>query len=310
MIIMLTLALVMGLRFNVGVDYPVYAEIYDNPLSINRYALEPTWIWICDGLNHFGFRSRVFFFLTSMLIISGYYVGMKKFSTDIYLSFIIFIGCSFYYETSNTVRQCCAQAVLFASTVPLLSGSWKKFAACALCAMMLHVSAIAGILLMILSRFTYKTWLVWGVFLISVGCGGMLSRIFENNIMVLTTSSYTSESFSDGVSSGLLKYVYNLVGVAFLLLYPRLRKVAPRAVFFFNMTLLGICIYNVFYSFMVMRRLAQYCLPYLVIMLPMTGVFFQNKSRALFIGSIVLILMAFAFKQVLNTPYNFDLNFF
>ncbi|MDE6483960.1 MAG: EpsG family protein [Duncaniella sp.] len=308
--IMLTMVLIMGLRLNVGVDYGAYAEIYDNKYSENRYALEPFWIWLCDSMKFIGFKSRAFFMLTALVIIGGYYAGMKKMSPDIYLSIIIFIGCGLYYETSNTIRQCCAQALLFAGTPRLLSGEWKKFSLFAICAMILHVSAIVGVMLMLLSRHTYKLWLVGGVFIVSFVGGGIVSRIIENNVMVLMATSYTSESFSDGVSSGLLKYVYNLIGVIFLLLYPRLRQTNPKAVFFFNMTMIGICIYNVFYSFMVMRRFTQYALPYITILLPMTEALFRGRSKLIYICTIVLVLTMFALKQVVNTSYNFDIDFF
>ena len=309
-ILVATLILVMGLRYNVGVDYGAYVDIYDNKNSVNRYALEPTWIWICNGMSYIGFKSRAFFFLTSMLIMTGYYMGMKKLSPEIYMSLIIFIGCGFYYESSNIIRQFCAQAVLFAATVPLLRGEWKKFAVCAVCAMMLHVSAIVGVILMLISRHNYSIWLMCGVFAVSVVSGGTVSRLIETNVLVLTASSYTSESFSAGVSSGLLKYVYNLIGIIFLALYPRLRRVNPRAVFFLNIVVIGICLYNIFYTFMVMRRMAMYCLPYMTILLPMTGKLFKRGSKVLYISTVVLVLMTFMFKQLANTQYKFDLNFF
>lgn len=49
LVILLVLTAVSGLRYDVGVDYPVYREVYDSPSDIRALAFEPFWIFFPSG---------------------------------------------------------------------------------------------------------------------------------------------------------------------------------------------------------------------------------------------------------------------
>lgn len=70
-IVFWVLVIIAGLRYNVGVDYPVYEDIYNDPYSVYTYSIEPVWLIINKVLYTLGLNSRAFFFLTSLMIMGG-----------------------------------------------------------------------------------------------------------------------------------------------------------------------------------------------------------------------------------------------
>lgn len=55
LVILLVLTAVSGLRYDVGVDYPVYREVYDSPSDIRALAFEPFWIFFFRVASRYGF---------------------------------------------------------------------------------------------------------------------------------------------------------------------------------------------------------------------------------------------------------------
>lgn len=71
-IVFWVLVIIAGLRYNVGVDYPVYEDIYNDPYSVYTYSIEPVWLIINKILYTLGLNSRAFFFLTSLMIMGDF----------------------------------------------------------------------------------------------------------------------------------------------------------------------------------------------------------------------------------------------
>ena len=88
-------SLLVGLRNNVGVDYPVYKEIYETQISDN-------WVW---SINHSG----VDFLFTSIFVL------LHKMNIPYYGMFIImaFLPLSFFYAFFNRKRELIIPAIFF-----------------------------------------------------------------------------------------------------------------------------------------------------------------------------------------------------
>lgn len=312
-LLMLTFALVMGLRFNVGVDYPTYADMYSDVTHPARASVEPIWIFIYDSLNFLGFKSRMFFFLTSLLIVGGYYEGFKKMSPDIYLSFIVFIACGLYGLTGNIVRQCCAQAILFAGTPLLLNRKWIPFILVVAIASAFHFSAIVGAFIMMLCLIHFPLWILVCCLIVTFIFGNILMNIFAGYMPLFSAAvnkyNYDLTTHDPGVSSGMLRYVYNLVGIFIFLINGKLHTLNKNVYVFVNLTIVGICWYNVFFMFMEINRLSNYWYPYLMILIPYAVRLFKVGSKGIAIGTLITVLLLFVFKSDFKVPYSFDLNF-
>ena len=71
------LILILGLRHDVGRDYPTYELIYNVPDSVQANATEPIWHLINYILRYLGFQARGFFFFTSVIVMVCFYKGIK-----------------------------------------------------------------------------------------------------------------------------------------------------------------------------------------------------------------------------------------
>lgn len=314
-IIMLSLAMVMGLRYDVGIDYPIYEEVFNNPYSWHRGGMEWIWLQFMDGLRSLSFKARSFFFITSLLYVYGYYIGFKRLSPQIYFSFILFIIIGTYGEGSNTIRQTCAQAILFAGTNYFLSKKWKKFLPYVICAVLLHMSALIGLALMFLCRIRIKYWILYALILITFIIGPALMNRFLSILMaavvVIGKYNYTPESFDPGVSTGTLRILYTLVGIIVLGLTQSLKsKNLPAGIHILvNLVVLGILIYNIFYLFLPVNRLNKYCFPYLTVLFPIICNRIKRPSRYIVEGGLSFAFILFLLEKTISNPYNFDFLF-
>lgn len=312
-IIMLSLAFMMGIRYDVGKDYLNYEEIYDNPYSYARYALEPLWLIFIDLLGSLSFKSRMFFFITSFLFVYGYYVGFKRISPHIYISFILFIVCDTFGEGANTIRQSCAQAVLFAGSRYFLLRQWRSFLPYAFFAVLLHFTALIGVALMCVCLIHISRPYLLLSLLTSFALGPVMMNLFASYIvplmLIVGKYKYDVDTFDAGVSTGLLRYLYTFVGVLVLWLFKK-RKEQPQYLYvLLNLVIMGILIYNTFYLFMPVNRLNRYCFPFITILLPMVCRNLEIRSRYIVETITVVCFLLFLMKSAVNLPYNFDLNF-
>lgn len=314
-IIMFSLAFVLGIRYNVGMDYKVYEEAFNNPYSWHRAAIEPIWLNFMDFLRFISFKARIFFFLTSLFFVYGYYVGFKRLSPNIYLSFIIFIVIDTFGEGANTIRQSCAQALLFAGTNNFLERKWKKFLPFAIGAIVLHLSAVMGLGLMLLSRIRLKQSILYILLFSSLILGPwLMSRMLDlimAAVLILGKYNYTPDSFDPGVSTGTLKYVYTLAGLTIIYLFHTTKSFSyPKWIYVLvNMVVWGVIIYNIFYTFLPVNRLNRYCFPYITILLPILCVKIKRPSRYIIEGCILGCFLLFMVKALSNSTYNFDFYF-
>lgn len=312
--VFILLVLFTGLRYQVGIDYPIYEEIYNDPYSVHALALEPIWAGINDLLRTIGFRARGFFFLTSLIIVWGYYTGIRKISPDFYISILLFVVCGFYFESANIVRQYVATSVLFAGFPYFIKGKLKIYLLYVFIAVLFHYSAILVLPVIFLCKFRYPAWVGIIVLLFSYILGNNLLNLLVEYVMPslseISKYQYEVEDFDAGVNSGILQVFYNLLGIAVLLFYPRMNKMFPSLYVLVNMTILGVIFYNTFYLFMPARRLYLYFFPYLMLLFPYYLKGFSPLSRWIIVGVVISIFLTFLLKSNWMIHYDFDFLFF
>ena len=129
-IVFWVLVIIAGLRYNVGVDYPVYEDIYNDPYSVYTYSIEPVWLIINKVLYTLGLNSRAFFFLTSLMIMGGFYVGIRRMSPNFYISILLFVLCGFYFYSMNRSAICSCIFVVCSIYFFFERGEYKIFIVC------------------------------------------------------------------------------------------------------------------------------------------------------------------------------------
>lgn len=306
----------MGFRVGFGRDYDTYEFVYNLPKGTYQYpGFEPIWMYLYEFLKFCGLKSRSFFLVTSGFIIWGVYKGTQKYGVNIWLATIVFILSGIYYETSNTVRQCVAQVLIFMS-IPYFKNC-NTFNGIILCllAVCFHYSALVAILMLIISQYKYNKLFLFALVVLCCFTGQYIIDIVLNkvvpNLAVIKKFQYDVSDFDDGVSSGLLKYIYLSLAILFISYRDRMIKINP--VFsnsIINLFILSICTYCVFYSFQPARRLFAYGFMFII---PVFPIFLRTQSKlsAKIIGILYLIIfLLFQTKLCIGTEYDFDVALF
>ncbi len=304
---------IMGVRLDVGVDYPVYKEMYEDLNSVHWFAVEPTWYIFVKILKEFGFLAQMYFLLTSGFIVWCFYKAISYLSINHLLSILLFILSGIYFETANTIRQCCAMGTLFLAYYYLLEKQLVIVSVLYVLSMLLHYSAIFGIVLISFSAIKINRYILLSILISCVLLGTHIMNIFINNLLPLVTETtgkydYTPDSFNDGVTTGLLRYIYCILCMLIIYLERRTTKIFPSAYRLVNMVTAGICIYSIFYTFQPLRRLYLYGFMFIIILLPLVLVTIKPRVRFILECTLSLVLLAFLVKSASN-PYSVCLSF-
>lgn len=310
------LFLIMGLREGFGRDYEMYEAIYNIPYGTFDYPhLEYVWHVIYESLKYLGFKSRVFFLLTSGIIIFGVFKSINLYKVNFFIATLVFILSGLYFETSNTVRQCVAQVLIFMSLPYIRNGKTSRGYLFAICSFFFHNSSIFGILLLFMAKYRYNVYLMITALVICCFGGQIAVDIVIERIVpalaALNRFQYDVNDFSDGVSSGLLKYVYLSLSLLLLLFQKRMVKISPLyGNYVVNLVAFSVCTYCAFYHFQPVRRLFAYGFMFIIVAFPI----FLKTQKAL-TGRIIgltyaLIFLLFQTKLSMGTDYDFDLNLF
>lgn len=311
-LIFVLLWLIIGLRYNVGIDYPMYERMYDNPNSPGNFAIEPIWIEYSNLLRWLGFKSRMWFLITSGFTMLCFYKGIKKSSTNFMLSTLIFVLIGFYFETSNAVRQFCAMGCLFWAYSLWDRKHYIYSLVLMIFAPFLHVSAVLGIILIFLSKLKVNRPILILGLIGSVVYGtkimnSMLSLIGDV-AEAIDRYGYGVDDFSDGVSSGALKYVYLIIGIAFVMFQNKLEKLKPGIHQLINLVVGGIILYNIFYIFQPARRLYMYGFMFIILLFPYFLKLFRYNYRLVLLVFTITLFLAFLIRSWIKINYHFDVN--
>lgn len=130
LIVFVILATTSALRYSTGYDYsytyaPGFEEVLNNPdISLFGHHYEPGYMLLEKIVAFFSSNYQMIFVVTSVLIIGLFCINYAKYSSNVYLSVILFILLSEYYCSMNFIRQTIAGVIaLFA--IPFLKK--KKF---------------------------------------------------------------------------------------------------------------------------------------------------------------------------------------
>ena len=130
LIVFVILATTSALRYSTGYDYsytyaPGFEEVLNNPdISLFGHHYEPGYMLLEKMVAFFSSNYQMIFVVTSVLIIGLFCINYAKYSSNVYLSVILFILLSEYYCSMNFIRQTIAGVIaLFA--IPFLKK--KKF---------------------------------------------------------------------------------------------------------------------------------------------------------------------------------------
>lgn len=198
-----------GFRYNIGTDYCLYAQWYEDFSNIdlmdNDVNREIGFLILIKILNMFGFDSQVMFLFFETIIILFAYKGFKFYLNDynsVMLALCLYTTLKLqasYLGSLNMMRQSMAISIVFYASQYILIGKYFKYAIYLLIAMLFHKSIIIMLCLIPISRYlkiSQKSSIIIicvSVIALAFNVGGL---IFEK-LISLTTNMEMYEGYGE-----------------------------------------------------------------------------------------------------------------
>lgn len=229
-------AVIFGIRYNVGTDFPMYLRGYENTLDnvggweAARWEIGYQWIFLFPariGLPYpFGFG--VIAFIQCFLL----YVGLRR-QPEAWKFLPVTLMLSWIWLSyANIMRHMVAFSIFVAALPYLADRKYLKFIACILVAMLFHKSAAVIFPLVIV--YHYRKVLFTNIFIEYVMLGvavtlmnvNVVQQVFQSLTGILVLFNY---DFYEDTKYAEFDYVKNTFNIGFL-------------------TILILCIFNIYFS--------------------------------------------------------------
>lgn len=216
------LILFSGLRYGIGVDYPLYETIYSSSyysdvsiIASSRTGIGFSYLMILS--NKIGLNFPAFIFLCSLVTIIGIYVFFKKYSIKPGLAILIYISLGFYTASFNGFRQ---QLGLSLALIGLMFFREKKYIysiVLFVISFVVHSSLLISIIVYILierKKIKIRPIVLYGIFLIAyIFYDHLFSSIIVN---IDSYSGYLDYDSIPGVGTFLMVFLYIFVTIVFI----------------------------------------------------------------------------------------------
>lgn len=296
------LLFIMGYREYYG-DILIYLNVFHEIkrtywMSIFNWAshMEVGYLFFNKLLSYFVDSSRAFTLCTSAIILGGFFVFIKKFSTNYFLSIMIFVTFLFPSVLSYGRQDLIATLTTVIGTSFIIKRQFFRFLICIIIAMTFHTSAIwmLGIYFLYGKRFKLRY-----IFLGIIGAVIVMtffSPIINNVFSVLGRySDYTgTRILMDLKTASIVKtLIYGSIALFIFFTYysrPLLLRKQERYIktdFLLFVTLLIFLLFVVSIQATILERLNIYLCYYLLIILPMCLQCYKNILRS-FIFCIII----------------------
>lgn len=271
----LIISLLIGLRYNVGVDYPAYKDIYEYNISSDlKWSLEysgsePLFTIICVLLHKLDIPYYGMFFVMTVIPLCFYYNSFSgKERLLIPATFFLYAtGVFFWYM--NIMRQGISFFILLFSIRYIIKGNFGKYLVMVLLASGFHISAFLFIPLYL---FRYiKTPIVGRkmalvLYIVTWAFSSTLVQLFLLCIRPLLTDKYMRylniiDSWEMSVGTGLGILSLHIVDIMLLILGPLCVHLFAQKRFdiYYNIFFVGVLIANVAGLNMILSRI-PFCL--------------------------------------------------
>lgn len=313
--VMVALALVSGLRNNIGDTFGyklTYKIMSTAPIKLPNkeqgfYLLQRLLLEISSDPQILLLTTAV---ISNILLVTILYKYSKMFELSIY----IYITSGLYLVSMNGVRQFLAGAILFTATKYLLDGRLVKYILVILLASTIHQSAIIFIPLYFFVRrqaWTKTTFLLLASAIIIVVAYNELSGA----IFYAVGSDYGQyKDFNEG-GANVIRVIVQAVPL--LLAYlgrEKLREIFPKSDYIVNMSLVGLVFMIISTQNWIFARYAIYFSLYSLIIISWSVKLFVKREQKLVYYSILVFYLIYFYYEnhvALNTQYRSDyLNFF
>lgn len=135
---------------NVGTDTKLYRNLFENhrpftwqSLSSSKYPLYDLY---SDCLYLFSHDAQLIIAVTALLTIFGVAITINYYVHNVLLANVLYITMYFYFTSMNIGRQFLAISILLVATILLRQGHQWWFWCLGICAVLIHTTALIGVL--------------------------------------------------------------------------------------------------------------------------------------------------------------------
>lgn len=222
--------LISGFRYEVGYDFNSYQYYYLN-MDEAVDKLEPGFYMIMYILKYLNFPAQALYIFCSCATVLLVFSGITKYSTNVRLSFLIYILIpGLYLNSFSIVRQALSIAILFYGYKYLLNTQYFRYFVIVLIASSIHLTTILTVPLFLLSLKLYRNAV--GISLIGIPlsllCGYMNIQDFIFTIL-LGKTKFVIYSLGEERSISFFKLlVTNLVYLFYLCFYRKMSELEKK----------------------------------------------------------------------------------
>lgn len=316
------LVLIVGLRYNVGVDYMGYYNDYygvgfahHREAKIARY--EFGYEIILRTLLYFKFKAWVLFTLIAFLIWYFFIQSFKVFPFLLKWGFFFAFTTGFFFASMNGMRQTVALVIFMYAIKYIEKESLKKFTLYVLLGLSFHTSILLVYPFYFFINkisFTHPKWLLVYVLTYIVGNKIDIRDIILFGLDLFPKYQHYTErflqDFNNPASGGLGNVYFFTVGLIIILYSQDLLRKMPRMKIYYNLFFIGSILFNFFWKYDILGRITYLFIWFKIFCLAALVYYFgKSRSSWLFYLLIVTQLIMFIYKiykgENLSSPFQF-----
>lgn len=304
--VILSVALIAGLRFEVGTDYTSYAIIYHDanaPDTLSPYGIkgiEIGFIWLCRLCYRFTASPFLMFFAVAAAIGILTILALRDHSRCFWLSCFLYITTGAYTGTFNVIRQSLATAIVFYATRYLVRREmWKYFLFVGIAALF-HSSALIMIPVYFIVNIRAWSPAMW-----LVAACAIVVLLAYNTVMPFFLSIFSQTRFGTysaqqtGVNGLRILVAFAPVVLAFLL-QKQLRSAGKEMDIFVNLCFLNLLVMILASKQLYIARLSSYFEIYELLLLP--AIFQVTKSKHFRVLGTAVVMACFLANWIVLVP--------
>ena len=320
---LLLISFVVGFRYNVGVDWKGYKEIFENiKNNVNLYKVEWGYLFINKLVTSLGGGSEVMFFLIALL--SWYFVFKSIPVALLPLALYFIFADELFFWSMNGVRQFVALGIFFYAIKYIIKRDFKTYFFIILFASLFHNTALILIPLYFVpfhKLYNQKYWTI--AILISFLFANIPFFINGTERIVISISNYITvlSEYLRFFKSGQYQvqnldigfgYFFKLFVTFFILIFSKMIvKKHPETKIYFVLFFTGSIIFNLFFKMAPIMRLNVYFLNFRPLVLSliiykMWGIYKYRMLCIVFVFIYFILFLSMIYNSAeLCSPFNF-----
>lgn len=289
------LFLFSGLRYDVGMDYSSYEELYYNSLvGLNPEIKEPGWAIFFYLFRNLNIPFSNIVLLISFISVFCVFIFIYRYSPFPFLSVLIFFCFTQYYTYSfNVMRQCMAAYIFLACLKYVEENKIVAYLFILLfLVLFVHTSSIILIPLFFVLNKKISWWVKLLLLFVSLAMSKFVIHIFmlsETYKIYLSFDQYSSEV-------SLTTYILILIGCFLFCLEVCFRKWTSSEILMLNLSFCYFVFLSITFVFentpliIVFMRVAYYFTPVLIVLIPMLiKKFFSIRSSYILVPIVAIV---------------------